>query len=294
MALCTNKVRATASRTCRGENVPPALRGQVGCLENSDCRHRFGFAGSTCDGPAEPSRVGNPAILSGAATGAYLFCYHPEWPVGDSRRTDPSCANFILPPQSVFIRANAGQYDILVSQYRVFATGSHRDTRSFIREWLSARNAELHVYDRAGLRERITFNDNWVGQANGLAIGWASLDNIQNAGTGPGDACNANITADTPNQTVRRLVENLDAVTASPVWTPFSIDTGSDRIIPWRNGNAGADYLYFADMPHGVARVPYDGGNRAGDLACYEESCQSSGGYLPCATDPEGSGPRPR
>lgn len=289
MVSCTNKIRATASYTCSGANVPANLRGRLPCAPNTSgedptCRDRYGITGSDakrCDGPAEASRAGNMSVLSGS-TGAYLFCYHPEWHgIDESRTASVDCTNFILPPQSAFIHAQGGQYDILVSQYRLFAHGgSHSPPRSegerytnayAIREWLWKRKAEIHIYDKSGLSETIAFRDVDQGASGSARTGgwWAEWDS--------GWAC---LTSDTVNQlednvpALKNATEMLDTITYSPVWTPASIDTTSQRVNMWNPGApgyAGADYRYFADLLHNTHRAYASHDNPS---QCREETCK--------------------
>ncbi|MEN9557812.1 MAG: hypothetical protein RL141_181, partial [Candidatus Parcubacteria bacterium] len=286
MLSCTNKVRATASHTCSGADVPDNLRGKLACFPSSNgqdtsCRNRYGFADTACDGPPEESRVGDARVLSGG-TGAYLFCYHPEWQgVNDERATEPQCTNLILPPQSAFIRANSGQYDILVSKYRLFKNASHSFGRSVgtrytnnyaIREWLWKRHAEIRIYGQNGLAETIAFRE-----ADEAATGAARTDGW--AGADADAMCLSEATVADIGTDVTRMrasIEWLDTVTYSPVWTPVSINASVRSIVPWNPsapGYAGADYRYFADLLHRTSR-----GMASSDLpGCFEETFKPTG-----------------
>jgi hypothetical protein len=177
------------------------------------------------------------------------------------------CGNFILPPQSAFIRAQSGQYDVLISKY-LLATGEkllHRggtDNNGIsIRAWLTAHNASLVVYDQNGLRETIRpERDN-----NGH---WAELDDAprvclaEEDRTGFGDGYWTGL--------MSRNYVQLGETTYSPVWTPVSISPSAgsaNAVRVW--GDVGADFHFFSDIAYRWT----DDGLLSGRSACWERSC---------------------
>jgi len=312
MYTCTNKVRASLSKTCRKHEcndtdndpttpcIPGAVvqggdyGGRIGCVVDADCRNanqpsKHGLTAEPdeiimCDGPPEPSRQGDIDVLSGGE-GAYLFCFHPEYPIGSTERAQSQCANFVLPPQSVFISGKGGQYDILVSKYRLFES----DWKMDIRNWLMARDASIVVYDRNGFNQELSVtrgarygNGTWWGSDDGVPR-WCYEQEAKECLGGPrnGRACQsaADCEAFPCEFSHDKYASYRSALRArmsdvSPVWTPLSIDTTNERYVVWNNGNAGADYQYFSDLVH-REDFPFDGpGDNAG---CYERACERLG-----------------
>jgi hypothetical protein len=271
MQTCTNKLRATFTHTCEGENVPANLVGKVGCADNNACRAGYnnGFADATCTGPAEPSRQGSIRVFDGEP-GAYLFCFHPEWPDNSPERAEPTCANFILPPQSVFINGRGGVYDILVNRYRLFESESHNPKS--IRAWLRARNAEIQVYDQYGLYGIWDFED--IESGNPTVSG--AVANLTGYGGGDGgwnnwDEAYPNVCTIPPGSAnTGELIYRSYANTISPVWTPLSIDTTNKRIVEWNAGHYGADYWYFSDLAYRNSWLYHQPG---GGGKCWERTC---------------------
>jgi len=272
MYNCTNKIRATFSRTCTGGSTPTELEGKVGCADQSACRNSrtHGFADASCSAAtAEPSRQGDIRVLNGQA-GAYLFCFHPEYEVGTNEREQSTCGNFILPPQSVFITGRGGVYDILVNRYRLFESESHNPKS--VRDWLRARNAKLQVYDKNGLYGTWDFDDINAGEPTvtgavadktgygGGDGGWNNWDEAYpNVCTIPAGTANTG-----------ELIFRGYANTISPVWTPLSIDTTSKRIKEWNAGYYGADFRYFSDL---IYRESYLYHQPGGGNKCWERTC---------------------
>lgn len=254
MVNCTNKIRATAGRTCTGGSVPSNFAGKLACSlkENYECMgwstNKYEYANSTCSGPAdggavEPSRSGPLSVLSGGE-GAYLFCNHPEWPDAQaSKRSESSCTNFIIPPQSVFIHGNGGQYDILVTAFHQFNAGSHNPQS--IKVWLAQHNGQIRLYDQYGLNK--IWKENDLAAGTDLSAGWNKYDgnNVDVCMTGAGSRDTG---SDTLGKDLKQRTFYHYGNVLSSVWTPISIDTTAQRVMEWNNGATGADYHYFADL----------------------------------------------
>jgi hypothetical protein len=281
MANCTNKIRATGSKTCTGGNIPASLDNKLACTmggvdwecsSNLIIKYPYSGSGLMCGGTPEPSRSGPIDVLSGAE-GAYLFCYHPEWPEDNVNRTQTSCTNFIIPPQSVFISGKGGQYDILVSAYQAFQSGSN-DYPS-IRKWLEDNDGRIQVYDQYGFNKEWDAKD-WVDKS--LPSGWNANDELL------GDIClptspmmrNPVNTTNNPlsanNVVTNQRMFNVYTNDVSTVWTPFSIDTSVKQVIPWNNGDTGADYRYFADL----YTYEWAGRPNPGLGSCWERTCDKT------------------
>lgn len=265
MSVCTNKIRAGTARSCVGGG---ASNGTYGCVTDGDCQSPqwHNLPGATCTGGPELSRSGSPQVLQGAR-GAYLFCYHPEWPDGAPERSQSSCTSFLLPPQSVFISGNGGQYDILVSQFQLMTDGhipgANGQNAVMIRRWLYDRNAEMRVFDTNGLFKRYNFRlmqDQSGSSGVNVAAGWSAYDNRSAFCLSPANR--------SPSPPWPQL-DRLNAGSVSPVWTPLSIDTTGRIVREWNGGYAGADYKYFADILH------YQSGNMSwpGQGVCWETTC---------------------
>ncbi|MFA5129712.1 MAG: IPT/TIG domain-containing protein [Patescibacteria group bacterium] len=277
MTNCTNKIRATAQKTCSGGDIPNNFQNQLACTMggvnwecNSNLIIKYPYNNSTmCGNTAEPSRAGSPSVLSGSE-GAYLFCMHPEWPDESSERSQPSCTNFIIPPQSVFIHGNGGQYDILVSAYQMFQNGSN-DYPS-IRQWLKDHGGKIQLYDQYGL------NKEWKASDFGsLSPGWNANDDLAPTNICmPSSARNLKDPDTKPysadNRVTNQRMFNYYATDISTVWTPFSIDTTANRVIEWNGGNTGADYRYFADL----YTYEWAGRPNPGFGSCWERTCDKT------------------
>jgi hypothetical protein len=175
MVDCTNKIRATASRTCVITNVDDPTdvrRTGYGCTSEGDCaanKHDLNEYSeerestesrtyrATCPASSdpEPSRSGPVDVLDGAE-GAYLFCFHPERSTPEDRQ-EPDCGNFIVPPQSAFISGKGGLYDVIISQYKNTSGNKARG----IADWLYDRNGKIIIYDRNGLYDMWEFRNIW-------------------------------------------------------------------------------------------------------------------------------------
>lgn len=273
MKDCTNKIRATAGRTCEGTNVPQSLLGKLACSVDRDCsgfatlKYRYPSATCPATSDSEPSRSGSDDVLSGSE-GAYLFCYHPELSVEE--RKEPDCTNFVVPPQSVFISGRGGQYDILISAYRAFNRTSH-DPPS-IREWLKARRGRILVYDRYGLRDTVTFGADGVIPTGGASVdvnaGWNRLDNLIGR-----DICLPVSERDASQAITMPKIAYLHSNIISTVWTPLSIDTTNDRVLKWNGGYQGADFRYFADL----YTLEMMGTKGVGNGICWEKTYRARG-----------------
>lgn len=239
MANCTNKIRATASRTCTGGDVPGNFIGKLGCSNDLDCNgnaDKYFYPGSTCSTSVpEPSRSGPLNVLSGTE-GAYLFCFHPEWPEGDANRVQPNCTNFVLPPQTVFINSNGGQYDILVSAYSAFTWGAINKPPS-IQTWLWEHNAKVRVYDVNG------YKGEW--RSFGSDAGWNPYEN-KNVCMNIADA--RKIAKDEGMSVLSAKTAYMYSSAISTVWTPISLNTDTGKIISWNDGWQSADNHYFSDL----------------------------------------------
>ncbi len=274
MASCTNKIRGTASRTCTGGKLPANLEGKLACSNNVDCQgtqaDRSIYADSTCTGPVEPSRSGPLDVLSGAE-GAYLFCYHPEWPIDNANRTQTSCTNFIVPPQSIFISGKGGQYDILVSAYQQFGSGSHNP--GSIWRWLYDNQGKIQLFDQNGYVKTWNGTDFSGFRTNSPGAGWNQYDAVQ------GDMCLTESTRKDSNGkyldwgTMTHLFFYGYTNIISTVWTPFSIDTSNKVVQEWNGGDTGADYRYFADL----FTSEMFGFSGVGWGTCWERTCGATG-----------------
>lgn len=282
MAKCTNKVRATAARTCtirKKGDKSGGKKTELGCSSSWDCENpaKYNINGELyasiklasdeevkCLGPAdggeaEKDRQGSSSVLQGSA-GAYLFCFHPESP--GSKVSD--CRNFIVPPQSAFISGKGGQYDVIVSQYKMFAGGSAYGPQRAI-NWLYDHNAELRLYDKDGLYDVWNYrtvnpkkpdgtltsvpgewggnvlcpNSDELGDSTTLATGGYGA-RIKGAVYYPSDA------GWLPVQYKALYITFAGGVNQS--WAPLSIDTTSKIVKPWGSGERLAAYRYFGDM----------------------------------------------
>lgn len=275
MLTCTNKIRASAGRVCAEVTASGSIVSdfgrRYGCLVDADCVREFKFnlkPGTTgnsivCSNSAsELDRTGSLQVLKGKE-GAYLFCFHPEWPDGHPLRSQSQCSNFIVPPQSVFIHGISGVYDILISKFRMFVNGHSNEPNNWIggssspawddnagnrlsiRTWLRNRNARIRVYDQNGLYKEYRYNDiaSLGGSAPDQVSSWSWLDN--NPWVLPTMPEGRNTFA---RQTDVQRYTQLYPISTSPVWTPLSIDTTNKQVDEWNGGNYGADYRYFSDM----------------------------------------------
>lgn len=273
MQSCTNKIRATFSKTCQVYNSSNAVVRDtlVGCTDASMCDNQgitLASGESTkCTGAPEQDRQGSIEVLDGKE-GAYLFCYHPEWlgvSGSEGRAGEVNCSNFIVPPQSAFIRSSSGQFDVLVSKYLLGMYGQllHRggsENDNAIRAWLTARSASVRVYDQFGLRETVT-----PSRTGGT---WASNDNAARVCLASNRRTGFNQSPWRDNFSANLMT--LGEVNYSPVWTPLSINGSirSDQAVKvW--GNAGADFHYFSDMAHRWTDDNFMGAD------CWERQCAS-------------------
>lgn len=282
MQNCTNKVRATSMRTCVESDGTPT---KLGCSSSWDCENPGKYdlgSGATCTGDPEPSRSGPIDVLEGAE-GAYLFCFHPEYPEGE--RQDPDCRNFIVPPQSAFIHGRGGMYDVIVSQYVMGGWSAYDPQR--VGWWLYSHGAELWVYDQYGLNRKVKYRDvyHWTiwppefssdtGGYGGDVLCpnehtdsgiWSTEDDYQKfGGKYPTEA-------DWPPDQHKTLFMTY-AGGVNQSWVPLSIDTTSQQLRMWSGGgdegNHHAAYRYFADLWNWSGM--YNAG--AGDGACYYHTC---------------------
>jgi hypothetical protein len=310
MIRCTNKVRATLSKSCvlvnDDDSTTPVEGGVYACANDGDCifdngfnldeRLGVGWNEVRCEGDPVPEQTGPTNVLEGAE-GAYLFCYHPEDP---DRGSD--CGNFVLPPQSAFIVAKGGQYDVLVTKYRLFL-GSlaqqpsselpNRQKPAFdnaqnalsIRKWLNDRNASIRIYNMYGLAEEIEAPSLYGEQSTqpspvpansgetGIALsgtwGWSFGDSSPIPITFE-PALSSDIT---PQDTETFYYKRYFPLTYSPVWTPVSINYEEGPKV-WFNGNFGADYRYFSGLLHSDSWYYLQG---AGGGLLKERTCPCSG-----------------
>ncbi|MCL4732395.1 hypothetical protein KJZ71_01160 [Patescibacteria group bacterium] len=303
MASCTNKIRATAARTCiirKKSNQSIVKKTELGCSSTWDCENPGKYNISSADfakikikkddeevvclgpsdgGEAEKDRQGALNVLEGKE-GAYLFCFHPEKP--GSQESD--CRNFIVPPQSVFISGKGGVYDVIISQFNMIAGGAYGPQR--IIDWLYDHKAEVRLYDQYGLNGIWKYRDmnkkpltSWppewggnvlcpndyatTGDSKTLATGGVG-GGIQGAVAYPTDA------GWLPKQYKAFYMTMAGGVNQS--WVPFSIDTTSKTVKEWKGGGSGATqaaYRYFADM-YTFEAVGQQG---AGSGVCWYHTC---------------------
>lgn len=275
MLTCTNKIRASAGRVCAevssSGSVVNDFGRRYGCIVDADCTREVKFnlkpgtSGNSivCSNSAsELDRTGSLQVLNGKE-GAYLFCFHPEWPDGTKMRGESKCSNFIVPPQSVFVHGVSGVYDILISKFRMFVNGHSNEPRDWIggsaspawdgnagnrlsiRTWLRDRDASIRVYDQNGLYKEYRYNDisSRGGSAADQVSPWSGFDN--SPWVLPTNPSGRNTFA---RQTDVERYTQLYPISTSPVWTPLSIDVTNKQVNEWNGGNYGADYRYFSDL----------------------------------------------
>ncbi|HWQ99346.1 MAG TPA: hypothetical protein VN397_00680 [Candidatus Methylomirabilis sp.] len=301
MAQCTNKIRATAGRTCtimdcvkEGSDNCKSLtfksNTKFGCSDSWDCENpakynineasgkltntqRVKCLGPADGGKAEDARQGSLNVLNGSA-GAYLFCFHPEDPAKGS-----DCTNFIVPPQSAFISGKGGVYDVIISQFNMLAGGAYGPQR--VISWLYDHNAELRMYDKNGLYDVWNYKNvnptksSWPPEWGGDVL----CPNTGNAGdstTAPSNGVGKNINgavkyptdAGWPPKQYKALYMTI-AGGVNQSWVPFSIDTTSKTVKAWNNGNQHAAYRYFGDLYtiEGIGQLG------AGTGVCWYHTC---------------------
>lgn len=287
MAKCTNKVRATAGRTCVEVDLdgnPVKTYPDYGCSSAWDCENpaKYNLKVSKdgnawrCSGKPEPSRSGSPSVLQGSA-GAYLFCFHPEDPNKGS-----DCKNFIVPPQSAFVSGKGGQYDVIISQFNMLAGGAYGPER--VINWLYDHNAEVRLYDKDGLYnvwnyksvnpKKVSWPPEYSGATDVVCPNKGDSGDSTTfpppGGVGSGIKGAVKYPTDAgwlPNQYKALYMTFADGVNQS--WAPFSIDTSSKTVKEWNSGSQHAAYRYFADI------YTYDaiGQFGAGDGVCWYHTC---------------------
>lgn len=284
MKQCTNKVRAVAAKTC----VVNGTNTNIGCSRDDDCvsyrLYDLAYSGEgqpwktvSCSGPREQSRQGSPQVLSGAE-GAYLFCYHPEFPLGDSRRSQSNCTNFLLPPQSAFINGT-GQFDVLVSKFQEFSSPNWSDQH--LKNMMILRKAKLVLYGERGEIKTWKFTDldsaTPVPEGVNRSLGWNTNDAYNNSCLSqflPSASINKNSYL-LPTAHEREVLTSREvwAKTRSTVWTPFSIVADKGIVREWNGGYNAADFRYFADLYVSTNPVYYSYYTGPSAPACYERNC---------------------
>jgi cysteine-rich repeat protein len=289
MGGCTNKIRATFGKTCQVVEKSTGSVVQttnIGCLSGKTCIFQgISYNADTqdlaCTGPAEGARQGSPKVFEGQE-GAYLSCFHPEWlGIDDEKAKEVDCGNFIVPPQTVFIHAESGQYDILVSKYLL---GDDSDTLHYgttkndnsIRTWLVQRGAYITIFDKNGIKKNITTSaTNWDKVSSKY---WSVENDYSRVCLAEADR-NLNSWTKGMSKQLTQLMER----SYNPVWTPASIKGSSpstSAIKLWNNGNAGANLHFFSDLIYKWEVNGYD----SGGAYCWERACKNMSGILPSGT----------